>query len=243
MSKAIETYLDRVMVVANRPEREATAIRKELRDHLLEKVEQLKKQGALPEDAVCQAIEENGKPLVVGYKLRGKFPLVDVRLHGTARGVVAIGPRAVGVFAFGGVALGVFAFGGAAIGLFSFGGAAIGLLLALGGGAVSPLGLAVGGGAIGMIAVGGGAIGAWVPTMGVGGSSIAVSYYTAENVPGILRFFGGILRRGSSSPGTFITILMSMLLIPLFIGQTVTIWLSVRERRRIMQADPSLLQL
>jgi hypothetical protein len=39
MSLTIERYLDKVLAYANRPADEATAIRNELRDHLLEKTE------------------------------------------------------------------------------------------------------------------------------------------------------------------------------------------------------------
>jgi tRNA A-37 threonylcarbamoyl transferase component Bud32 len=74
-----------------------------------------------------------------------------------ARGIVAIGDRAVGGLAIGGLAYGVIAIGGGALGIFAFGGGAIGLLFALGGGALG--GIALGGGAIGLIAFGGGAVG------------------------------------------------------------------------------------
>src|SRR5205085_5768410 len=60
-----------------------------------------------------------------------------------AKGIIAMGERAIGVFAFGGSAIGVLAFGGIGLGIVSFsglsfgvvaiGGLAIGLLLAFGG--------------------------------------------------------------------------------------------------------------
>ena len=74
----------------------------------------------------------------------------------TARGWIAIGPRAVGGLAFGGMAAGGVAFGGLSFGLFSIGGLCAGLL-AWGGIAVG--GLAVGGGAAGYVAIGGFAMG------------------------------------------------------------------------------------
>ena len=80
-----------------------------------------------------------------------------------ARGIIAIGDRAIGGIAFGGFALGGVAFGGAAIGvvavgggalgLISFGGLAIALIAALGGGAIAPI--AIGGGAVGYLVFGG----------------------------------------------------------------------------------------
>ena len=77
----------------------------------------------------------------------------------TAKGIIAIGDKAVGVVAIGRLALGVVAVGGVACGLFASGGAALGILVAAGGLAVG--GLAFGGLAVGVIAVGGGAIGVY----------------------------------------------------------------------------------
>ena len=81
-----------------------------------------------------------------------------IAIGGKAVGGIAIGGSAQGIVAIGGVAIGVIAIGGCAIGLLSIGGFALGILLALGGGAVG-LGYSVGGGAIGMFASGGIAIG------------------------------------------------------------------------------------
>jgi len=75
----------------------------------------------------------------------------------TAKGIIAIGDRAVGGVAIGGAAAGVVAIGGAAAGLLSLGGVSLGILAAIGGLAVG--GLSFGGMAVGIIAVGGGAIG------------------------------------------------------------------------------------
>ena len=71
---------------------EAAAVRAELEDHLLEKVDELKHDGLERAEAILQAIEDHGNPVVVGYRLR-KWSLIDVRTRGTARGVIAIGPR------------------------------------------------------------------------------------------------------------------------------------------------------
>jgi tRNA A-37 threonylcarbamoyl transferase component Bud32 len=86
-----------------------------------------------------------------------------------AKGIIAIGGRAVGVFAMGGGAVGVVAIGGGAIGLFAIGGGALGLLVAIGGGALG-LGFSVGGLAVGSIAMGGLAVGYY----GFGGGAFAV---------------------------------------------------------------------
>ncbi len=103
------------------------------------------------------------------------WPLVHVAMGAdpatgraaTARGILAIGDRAVGVvamggmscgvLAFGGLSAGVFAFGGLALGLFSYGGLAVALLAAFGGLAIGPV--ALGGLAVGFYAMGGMAYG------------------------------------------------------------------------------------
>lgn len=77
---------------------------------------------------------------------------------GTAKGIIAIGDRAIGGIALGGASVGVVAAGGIGIGVCGMGGMGVGALVALGGGAVGT-GLSVGGGTIGAVATGGGAIG------------------------------------------------------------------------------------
>ncbi|HEU4334226.1 MAG TPA: protein kinase, partial [Candidatus Eisenbacteria bacterium] len=92
-----------------------------------------------------------GWPLVhicKGYDANGKAV--------PAKGIIAIGSRAIGVIAIGGSAFGIVPIGGFAMGLFAMGGFALGIF-AWGGGAVG--GVAVGGGAVGYVAVGGGAVG------------------------------------------------------------------------------------
>ncbi len=158
MSKAIAHYINQTMAYANVSQSEEPALRAELEDHLLSKISELEEKGVLREDAIFQAIEENGKPDVVGYGLR-KFRWIDIRSRGTARGFVAIGPRAVGVFAFGGFATGVFSFGGFSVGLFGIGGFCLSLLFGWGGFVLAPLGLAYGGFAVGLFASGGFAVG------------------------------------------------------------------------------------
>ncbi|HTH48536.1 MAG TPA: serine/threonine-protein kinase [Candidatus Limnocylindria bacterium] len=101
--------------------------------------------------ATGQALVARGI-IAIGQKAVGV-----VAMGGYARGLLAIGGVAIGGVAFGGLALGFFAIAGLALGLVSVGGLSIGLLLALGGGA---LGLYAGGGlAIGKVAAGGLAIG------------------------------------------------------------------------------------
>ena len=168
MSRALQKYLDHVMLYANRKEEDATKIRAELEDHLRQKIADLAAQGLTREDAVFQAIEDHGTSRTVGYSLRKGFALLDVRTQGTARGFIAIGPRAVGIIAFGNVAVGLFAFGNLALGALAFGALAIAGLLSMGGISLAPLGAAVGlaavgRGAYGMIACGGLAVGLQVP--------------------------------------------------------------------------------
>lgn len=239
MSRAIETYLDRVIAYSNRKGEEARAVRDELRDHLLEKVERLKVQGTPAEDAVFIAIEENGQPHVVGYGLREKFPLLDVRAHGIARGFIAVGPKAVGVFAFGGVAVGVFAFGGVSLGVIGMGGVVGALLFAWGGLGVVPLGVAFCGLAVGLVAIGGFALGA----VATGGAAIGLwaqggftaSYYNHETVPGALKWIGPWMPNDIEM--LYLSVAMIALYIPILI---VNLKVSLNEQRRLRQADPSL---
>ncbi|MBI1314892.1 hypothetical protein GC176_26655 [bacterium] len=188
MSQSVETYLDRIMQCAaiSDPD-DASRIRAEQRDHLEEKIERLKERGVAAEDAVFQAIDEHGDPVTVGYGLRPRLPLIDIRARGTARGIIAIGPKAVGIVAFGGLSVGVFAFGGLSCGVFAIGGLTAALLFSWGGMAIVPLGIAyagfavapiaVGGFALGIVAAGGFAAGAYA----VGG--VSVSHYSAESAP------------------------------------------------------------
>ncbi len=200
MNKILERYLDRVFVYANKPEAEAKTIRQELRDHLLQKMDDLVAGGLPREEALLEALRLHGSPKVIGYALRGPFPWVDIRSFGTARGVVAIGPKAVGIFAFGGIATGVFACGGFSLGLFSFGGFALGLLFCWGGVGIGVLAyagmalglVAAGAMAVGAVAEGEVAIGAWVPEHFRGATSI--SHYTAGNAPGFLKGLAALLR-------------------------------------------------
>jgi tRNA A-37 threonylcarbamoyl transferase component Bud32 len=74
-----------------------------------------------------------------------------------AKGIIAIGAKAIGVFASGGIAIGGVTFGGVSLGLFSVGGLALGLLMAIGGCAAG--GFAWGGVGCGLIAMGGVAFG------------------------------------------------------------------------------------
>lgn len=186
MSPLLEKYVDRVLLYADRREEDAARIRQELADHLLQKVEDLLQAGHAREDAILTALRDHGHPREIGYRMRAPFRLIDVRMQGTARGVIAIGPRAVGVVAFGGVAIGVIAIGGVAIGLLGMGGLALGLLLAWGGLALGgiayggvAIGLAAAGGlAIGLVASGALGIGLWVPE-----AAQKYSLYTALTTP------------------------------------------------------------
>ena len=95
-----------------------------------------------------------GWPLV--HFVRGRSPETGVR--GTARGIIAVGPKAIGVVAVGQLALGAVAFGQAAAGVVAFGQAAVGVVAVgqLAVGLMAGLGqIAVGIVAVGQIAVGG----------------------------------------------------------------------------------------
>ncbi len=243
MKSLIDRYLDRVLIYANKPDSEAEALRQELKDHLLQKVDDLITDGVPREEATLEALRQHGSPKMIGYKLRDPFPWIDVRSHGTARGVIAIGPRAVGIFACGGVAIGVVAFGGAAVGLFSAGGLAVGLLAAwagLGLGGIVNAGLAVGivatgGLAIGLVALGGLAIGAWVPSFWSGGE--VHRYYTPENVPPFLKSLEPLLNGCTYFDRHVFTFFLPMYLLVIFsLG-----YVRYREMRRVSVEDDWLI--
>jgi hypothetical protein len=242
MISILDRYLDRVLVYANKPESESEAVRKELKDHLLQKVDDLAKNGLSREEATLEALRQHGSPRVVGYGLRGPFPWIDIRSHGTARGVIAIGPKAVGFFAFGGFAVGIVSFGGFSLGLFSAGGFALGLLCAwggfAGGGIVSGgmvLGaVAVGGMAVGLVTAGGASVGAWVPHgLTLAGS---ISHYTDANVPPFLKSLEPVLNDEIRFTDHF-TIIMPVFMFTLIVVN----FAMYRERNRVQADDGWLL--
>jgi hypothetical protein len=196
MKSLIDRYLDRVLFVANLPEEKSKAIRQELNDHLLQKTADLIASGTPREEATLEALRQHGSPRDIGYRLRGSFPWFDIRCKGTARGVIAIGPRAVGIVAIGGWATGIFAFGGVACGLVSMGGFALGLLFAFAGlgiGGITYCGytiglVAVGGYVIGVVAEGGEGFALWAPH----GVHVA-SHFTAANVPPFLKSLASLM--------------------------------------------------
>lgn len=240
MNELLERYLDRVMIYAHRPEPEAAELRRELKDHLLQKIDDLTRGGLDRGSATLEALRRHGHPRVIGYGLRPRFPLLDVRSSGTARGVIAVGPRAVGIVAIGGVATGMVAFGGAALGLVSFGGFALGLLYTFAGfgcGFVANAGfalgvVAVGGFALGLTAAGGKAIGLWVPY----GADI-VRHYTPSNVPGWLRGLDPLLNV-SLFIETHLVVILPLYLVMVF-GLMV---LRGREERRVGRGEDWLLE-
>jgi hypothetical protein len=252
MQRAMERYLDQVMCIADiRDNSKESHVREELLDHLEEKAESLKQEGYNDAEAMIKAIEDHGNPILIGYKLRS-WRLIDVRLRGTARGVIAIGPKAHGVIAIGGIAVGFIAFGGIAFGVFSFGGLALALLLAWGGlagGAFAYGGLAIGliafgGVAVGVIAAGGTAAGLWVP----GAGSTLWSYYTWETVPNWWRSIGELLSFNPNSPTEkeaftrLIGFLSVTTVVVITIGILIQSLLLYKERKRIKTINPSIVE-
>jgi hypothetical protein len=236
MSRALQKYLDHVMIYANRKEEDAIKIRAELEDHLLQKIADLEAQGLPREDAIFQAIEDHGTARTVGYGLRKGFALLDVRTEGTARGFIAIGPRAVGIIAFGNVAVGLFAFGNFAFGALAFGALAIAGLLSLGGISLAPLGAAVGLAAVGrtafgMIACGGLAIGLRVPWAIDG-----VSFLSGENGLQFQQHF----RTYEGTVSLIAITLWLFLVFPVLNGVMCSI--KRNEYLRIEKADPKLVE-
>jgi hypothetical protein len=236
MSRALQKYLDQVILYTNRKEEDAKQIRVELEDHLRQKITDLQTRGLSREDAVFGAIEDHGHPRTIGYGLRKGFALLDVRTEGTARGFIAIGPRAVGIIAFGNVAVGLFAFGNLAIGALAFGALAIAGLLSLGGISLAPLGaalglVAVGQGAFGMIACGGLAVGLLVPWAIDG-----VSFLSGENGLQFLQHF----RTHEGTVALIAITLWLFLMFPIMNGVMCSI--KRNEYLRIEKADPKLIE-
>ncbi len=238
MSLALQTYLDHVMIYANRKPDNAGKIRLELEDHLRQKITELEAKGLPSEDAVLRAIKAHGTVRTVGYGLRKGFPLLDVRTEGTARGVVAIGPRAVGVIAFGNVAVGLFAFGHICLGLLAFGAVALAGSVAVGGASLAPLGAAVGLAAAGrvacgVIAGGGVAIGLSVPW-----AIDRIDLLSGDNGLQFLQHFRTLVRDGA---GNFV---VSLLIIWLFMAfpflNGIMCSIQRAEYRRIKKADPDI---
>lgn len=221
MSRALQKYLDQVMLYANRKEEDAVKIRVELEDHLRQKIADLQTQGLPREDAVFQAIEYHGTARTVGYSLRKGFALLDVRTQGTARGFIAIGPRAVGIIAFG---------------VLAFGALAIASLASCGGISLAPLGAALGLAAVGrvafgMLACGGLAVGLWVPW-----AIDRVSLLSGENGFQLLQHF-------RSSAGNVVVIVITSWLFMVFpILNGIMCSLKKDEYKRIKKIDPKLVE-
>ncbi len=245
MSDKLNKYLDRVMVYANCAEEKATGIRHELEDHLCIKIEELQKAGLQYEEAVSKAIEDHGHPRTVGYALRPHNAWIDIRTHGTARGFIAIGPKAVGIFAFGGQAYGVFTLGAISIGLFSWGGLALALLFSWGGVVASLLGVAYGGCALapvasggvaaGIISTGGAAYGFFVPS---GGQIHSV--YTLETLPTFIEWMWSFCK--SYIPDFSHNINYNtgnwILLLSFFTFMVPMSFLQNKETKRLQEQDP-----
>jgi hypothetical protein len=236
MNQALEKYLDKVMVYANRNENDSARIRAELEDHLLKKIDDLRAEGLSDEEAALRAIEKHGDMRTVGYGLRKRFPLLDVRTYGTARGFVAIGPKAVGIIAIGGIACGVFSYGGVSLGFLSLGLLSLGMVASVGG-----FSLALGGFAFGVIALGLMAFG--LLSFGItamGGLPISVvrdpfyvshgvkviSWFTSENAPDYLLYTKNLVE--SMADLVFIPFWISCIVL-----LTVYLILFGRERSRL----------
>jgi hypothetical protein len=252
MSAVMDRYLNRVLAVADLRDGAAEArVREELRDHLEQKAAALREEGLSEAEALLKAVEDHGNPVTIGYKLR-PWRWVDVRTRGTARGFIAIGPRARGVIAIGGGAIGVFACGGCALGVFSFGGVALGALAAYGGVAMGALAfggialglLAFGGMAFGVIAAGGAAAGVWVP----GAGDVIASHFTWADAPQRWRAIGEWLSFNPNSVAErkeFFRMLgivnwFTVGMIVLFsIAQSMTM---ARELKRLRGVDPKIFE-
>ena len=238
MSRALQKYLDHVMIYANRKPDDAAKIRFELEDHLRQKMTELEAQGAASEDAVARAIKAHGSVRTVGYGLRKGFALLDVRTEGTARGFVAIGPRAVGVIAFGHVAVGLFAFGTLSLGMLSFGTVALAGLVSVGGASLAPLGIAAGLAAVGRVACGVVAGGGVAVGLSVPWAIDRVSLLSGDNGFQYLQHFRTFARYGT---GNFVVELLALWIFMVFpFLRGIMCSIQRDEYRRIKKADPDI---
>jgi hypothetical protein len=193
MIHRLEIYLDQVMTYAGLPPHEAIKARNELADHLLTRIAELEAQGATRDDAAYRAIHEHGRAWQVGYRLRPSFPWMDVRLKGTARGVFAVGPRAIGVVSCGVISTGVVSCGVVSLGIVSLGVITGALLLGLG--VISAGLIALGVNALGFVAAGLNSVGvltAGLNTVGlwVFNGTNSLSYFDERTVPHWLQEVG-----------------------------------------------------
>jgi hypothetical protein len=238
MSRALQKYLDHVMIYANRKEDDAAKIRLELEDHLRQKITELEAQDLPSEDAVLQAIKAHGSPRTVGYGLRKGFPLFDVRTEGTARGIVAVGPRAVGVIAFGNVAVGLFAFGHICLGFIAFGAVALAGSVAVGGVSLAPLGAAVGLAAVGQVACGIIAGGGVAVGLSIPWAISRISLLSADDGFQLLQHFRTSIGDGKGDLVILVLTFWIFMVFPLMNGIMCSIQRD--EYKRIKKADPDI---
>jgi hypothetical protein len=238
MSRALQKYLDHIMAYANRDEQDTEKIRKELEDHLLKKVTDLQPEGLSREDAVFGAIEDHGHPKTVGYGLR-KHQWIDIRTRGTARGFIAIGPKAVGTIAIGGFALGLFSCGIVGVGIISFSVVSIALLWSFGAAfALAGCGFAQGTVAIGLMATGlwsFGVIAVGAESMGVYVLSQPSPYFPGQG-PYPLVYFYAMMHEYISIWGSLMAsfVFHTLILCSLLSMSIFALWRRIRtEQRRI----------
>ena len=233
MIHRLEIYLNQVMAYANLPQAQAESTRNELTDHLLERIDEFEKQGATRDDAVFRAIHDHGRPSDIGYGLRGGFPLIDVRLRGTARGFIAVGPKAVGVFACGIISTGVMSCGVLSFGLFSLGLIAVGLFFGFG--CVSGAFFSIGMTAIGIIAVGFNSLG--VISSGLNAAGLWVfngvntaSFFTEKTAPDFFLYIGHLCELNAVEVGVSMLPLVAVVGIHLIVSTV----LAAREKQRVV---------
>ena len=234
MSEAIETYVNKVLTYADPLPKDRDAVEHEVRDHLYTKVERLVQDGVPLEDAVYRAVRDYGPARRAGYGRRRPDRLLDIRIEGTARGVVAIGPRAVGVVAMGGLTCGVVSFGAVSVGVIGFGALTLGLVAACGAVAASPL-LATGAAAVGLIAVGQSAVGAIAfgnTAMGLVAEGQATQ--TPGTAPAWIKALRSWIPTGGLLTGLVVTLHAAIGLATL----VPCLLLQAREIKRLKRADP-----
>ena len=174
----------------------------------------------------------------VGYGLRKGFALLDVRTEGTARGIVAIGPRAVGVIAFGNVAVGLFAFGHICLGFIAFGAVALAGSVAVGGISLAPLGAALGLAAVGRVACGIIAAGELAVGLSIPWAIDRISFLSGDDGFQFLQHFRTSVGNSKGDLVVLVLTLWIFMVFPFMNGIMCSIQRD--EYRRIKKADPDI---
>lgn len=145
MNRDYKRYANKVVSQIQANSRTKKRIREDIMEMLEERA--LDSRDASPEELMgsYEEVVEDFKENLNDYTLTSNGYVSSMSLWGlpllyittsqqiTAKGIIAIGPRAVGIISIGGLSVGVISFGGLSLGVISLGGLALGLWAAIGG--------------------------------------------------------------------------------------------------------------